>query len=291
MKKTFLAIILLITFFIRICIADNAPPAPPAELISRSCVLMDAHTGEILFEKYPDYRRYPASTTKIMTLLVSIQKMDGRQMVTVPKCAGDISLDSTRVPVYEGERMPLQDLWYGLIYKSGNDAANAIAYLTSGSVSGFVKDMNAMAQELGMMNTHFANAHGLHNPDHYTTARDIAILTRYALDNDLFREITLSTAYTMQATSKRDELPIDHHYPITDFTSKYYYPYAMGVKTGYTQMAGQCYVGAADKDGHELIVVLMFCGTTKNEKWTEAKRLYEYGFAVLAERDKASEVK
>ncbi|MBR5752199.1 MAG: D-alanyl-D-alanine carboxypeptidase [Clostridia bacterium] len=288
MRKLILVFLILTAMVLSLCGAENAAPAPPAELISRSCVLMDAHTGEILFEKYPDYKRYPASTTKIMTLLVSIQKMDGRKMVTVPACAADISLVSTRVPVYQGEKMPLQDLWYGLIYKSGNDAANAIAYLTSGSVSAFVKDMNAKAQELGMVNTHFANAHGLHNPEHYTTARDMAILTRYALDNDLFREITLSTAYTMQATSLRDELPIDHHYPITDFTSKYYYPYAMGIKTGYTQMAGQCYVGAADKDGHELIVVLMFCGTTKNEKWTEAKRLYEYGFAVLAQRDKAA---
>ena len=255
------------------------------ELISRSAILMDAYTGEVLYEKNADYRRYPASTTKIMTLLVSIEKCDGRKMVTVPKCSQDISLDSTRVPVYTGEQMPLQDLWYGLIFNSGNDAANAIAYLTSGSVSNFVKDMNQKAEALGMRNTHFANAHGLHNPEHYTTARDMALLTRHALDIDLFREITFSTAYTMQPTSLRGELVLDHRYGITDFSSKFYYPYAQGIKTGYTQMAGQCYVGCADKDGHELIVVLMYCGLTKNEKWGEAKKLFEYGFDVLSERE------
>ena len=281
-----LAAIFLIAFLVLGKCALCDVQTPDAEtLASRACVLMDALTGEILYAKNPDARREPASTTKIMTLLVSIEKCDGRKMITVPKCASDVTLDSTRVPVYPGEKMPLMDLWYGLIYRSGNDAANAIAYLTSGSIDNFVKDMNAKARELGMTNTHFANAHGLHNAEHYTTARDMAILTCYALNSDLFREITFSTSYIMQATSLRDELYIDHHYGITDFSSKYFYPYARGIKTGWHTQAGQCYVGAAEKDGHELIAVLLFCGTTKTLKWTEAKKLFEYGFALLEDRE------
>ncbi len=255
------------------------------ELTAASAILVDAYTGEVLFEKQADYRRYPASTTKIMTLIVSIEKMDGEQMVTVPKECGDISIDSTRVPVYWGEKMPLRDLWYGLIYNSGNDAANAIAVLTSGSLDAFVAEMNQKAEELGMTDTHFANAHGLHSAEHYTTARDMARLAVYCMDNDLFREITLSTTYTMQATELRGPLVLDHHYGITDFTSSYYYEYAMGIKTGYTERAGQCYVGAARKDGHELICVVLLSDYVKPPKWVDAKKLFEYGFAVLEERD------
>ena len=267
-----------------LCHAD-VKPLYEGDLICESCVLMDAFTGEILFAKSPDARRYPASTTKIMTLLISIEKCDGRKIITVPKCASDITLDSTRVPVYPGEEMPLKDLWYGLIYNSGNDAANAIAYLTSGSIDKFVADMNAKAKELGMTNTHFANAHGLHDVNHYTTARDMAKLTYYALDFDLFREVTFSTGYTMTATSKRGPLILDHHYGITDYASVYYYPYALGIKTGWHTKAGQCYVGAADKDVHELIAVVLNSGGLKASKWKDAKKLFEYGFAVLEERD------
>ena len=259
-----------------------------ADLISSSCVLMDAQTGEILYAKQPDYRRYPASTTKIMTLLLSIEKCDGRQIVTVPSSAGQISFDSTRVPVYPGEVMPMQDLWYGLIFNSGNDAANAIATLTSGSMAAFVDEMNLKAQQLGMTHTHFSNAHGLHSSEHYTTARDMAILTRYALDNDLFRHITFSTCYTMQPTELRGELTLYHDYSILDFTSAYYYKYARGIKTGYTSKAGQCFVCCAQKDGHELISVCMLCGYTKPEKWQDTNRLFEYGFAVLEARDSES---
>ena len=284
MKKFLLVCLIIATVCSFNCIGEVRAPLPE-EFLSKSIVLMDAYTGEILYAKNPDTRREPASTTKIMTLLVSIEKCKGSQIVTVPKCASDITLDSTRVPVYPGEQMPLVDLWYGLIYKSGNDAANAIAYITSGSINAFVDDMNLKAEQLGMTGTHFANAHGLHNAQHYTTARDMAILTFYALNSDLFREITFSTSYTMQATSLRDELLIDHHYGITDFATKYYYPYARGIKTGWHTQAGQCYVGAADKGDHELIVVLLYCGVNKTDKWVEAKKLFEYGFKVLEERD------
>jgi len=256
----------------------------PDSLTSKSCILIDSDTGEVLYEKDADARRYPASTTKIMTLLVSIRNMDSEMIVKVPDSASNVSFDSTRVPVYPGEVMPLRDLWYGLIYKSGNDAANAIATLTAGSVDEFVVMMNEYAERLGMTNTHFANAHGLHDEKHYTTARDMATLTRFALQSDLFREITFSTEYTMQATTLRDELIINHIYSLTDFTSSYYYKYARGIKTGYTVKAGQCYVGAAIKDGHELIVVCLNAGGYKPQKWIDSKTLFEYGFAVLESR-------
>ena len=287
--KRVLSICLILCLMALLLAAAEVKALYEDDLVCASCVLMDAYTGEILFSKNPDAKRYPASTTKIMTLLVSIENCDGREIVTVPACASDVTLDSTRVPVYPGEKMPMMDLWYGLIFNSGNDAANAIAYLTSGSIDKFVAEMNKKAAELGMTNTHFANAHGLHNTQHYTTARDMAKLTFYALDIDLFREITFSTGYTMQPTSLRGELVLDHHYGITDYASKYYYPYARGIKTGWHTKAGQCYIGAADKDGYELIAVVLSSGGNKADKWVDAKKLFEYGFAMLEEKEEKGE--
>ncbi len=254
-----------------------------SSLVSQACILVDAYTGEVLFEKDADSKRSPASITKIMTLLIAINKSDPDEIVTIPACVEDIGLNSTRVPVYHGEKMPMRDLWYGLIFKSGNDAANAIAELVSGSVDKFVEEMNEWAEKLEMTNTHFANPHGYTQEGHYTTARDMAKLTQYALDNDLFREITFSREYTMCATSLRDEYTILHNYAITEPTSSDYYQYARGIKTGYTIDAGQCYVGAGQKNGKELIVVLMKCGWTKPEKWTDARRLLMFGFSKLEE--------
>ena len=256
----------------------------PETLTSRSCVLMDALTGEILFEKDADARRYPASTTKIMTLLLAIQNSAPDQMVKIPQSASQIPLDSTRVPVYPGEVMPMEDLWYGLILKSGNDAANAIAEAVSGSVSAFVDAMNAQAKRLGMTGTHFANPHGYTNAQHYTTARDMALLTRFALKSDQFREIAFALEYAMQPTSLRDELVIRRDYAILDYKSMYYYRYARGIKTGYTSSAGQCYVGAAVKDGRELICVILNCGGLRPQKWEDAARLFDYGFQTLEGR-------
>ena len=106
------------------------------------------------------------------------------------------------------------------------------------------------------------------------------------MESDLFREITFSLSYTMQPTELRDALEIRHEYPITDYQSTYYYRYARGIKTGYTMKAGQCYVGSAQKDGRELIAVTLNCGTTKVDKWVDAKALFEYGFEKLSERDR-----
>lgn len=253
----------------------------PQELVCESCILVDALTGEILFEKDADSVRSMASTTKIMTLILSIEMNSPDEIVTIPQCVEDIGLNSTRVPVYYGEKMPLRDLWYGLIFRSGNDAANAIAWHASGSVSAFVDEMNKKAELLGMNDTHFANPHGYTQTGHYTTARDMAKLTLYALENDLFREITFGSEYTLQATSLRDELTIYHNYAITDYTSMYYYQYARGIKTGYTERAGQCFVGAAIKQDAEIVCVILKSGWTKPEKWMDAKKLFQYGFEVL----------
>ena len=284
MKKSLTAFLLLFALTFGLLSPARAETLDPDSFIAKSIVLMDALTGEILFEKDADARRYPASTTKILTLLIAINESSPDEMVTIPVSASQIPLDSSRVPVYPGEVMPMIDLWYGLMFRSGNDAANAIAEAVSGSIPAFVDEMNEWAEKLGMKNTHFANAHGYTNANHYTTARDMANLAFFALNNDLFREISFDLEYVMQPTTLRGELKIKHDYAILDYKSMYYYQYARGIKTGYTAQAGQCFVGAAVKDGRELLAVILNCGGLKPNKWQEAARLFEYGFNVLESR-------
>lgn len=282
--KRFFVLILAAMYALCACAALSETITADS-LLSDSCILVDAATGEVLFSKNADLKRSPASTTKIMTLLIAIQQSNPNEIVTIPECVQNIAPDSSVVPVYYGEKMPMRDLWYGLMYRSGNDAANAIAELTSGSVDAFVEEMNKTAESLGMTNTQFKNPHGYTQDGHYTTARDLALLAMHALNDDCFREISFGDTYTMAATALRDELVISHSYSITDYNSPYYYQYARGIKTGYTAKAGQCYVGAAVKDGRELIVVLLRCGWTKPEKWVEAKKLFQYGFETLEARE------
>lgn len=281
MMKRRIPVVLSLILIFALVFAESAFALTDGDLLSEAVMLVDANTGEILYAKNPDMQLSMASTTKIMTLILSIEMSSPDEIVTIPQCVEDIGFNSTRVPVYYGEVMPLQDLWYGLIFRSGNDAANAIAHHEAGSVEAFVRMMNDKAKELGMTGTSFANPHGYTAAGHYTTARDMSRLALYCLKNDLFREITFGHEYTLQPTSLRDALTIYHDYPINDYDSMYYYQYSRGIKTGYTQAAGQCFVGAAIKEDKEIVVVMLRCGWEKFSKWPEAKKLYQYGFELL----------
>ena len=162
----------------------------PGHLYGRSCILINADTGDILFEKDADTRRYPASTTKIMTCILALEYGPMGQQVTLP--AGiTVDSSSSRMNLNIGDTMLFDDLVYGMMLASGNDAAKAIAVIVSGSEAKFVQLMNQKAQELGMTvnTTHFDNVHGLHSSNHYTTARDLAVIMSYALKNPTFRDI------------------------------------------------------------------------------------------------------
>ena len=249
-------------------------------LYAEAAVLIDAATGETLFAKNAEETMYPASTTKIMTLLLALLNGDLDRTVTVPSSAGNIPGDSSRMPVAPGEHLPFRDLLYGLMIRSGNDAANAIATLSAGSVNDFVEQMNAKAQELGLSGTHYVNPHGYHDKEHYTTAADMAALTRYALQDAGFREVFTTHTYALSATDVRAARTLTSSYAIFDEDSQYYYPDAIGGKTGFTSAAGYCFVCAAERGGVELIAVVFKSGSTGADRWTDAARLFEYGFAA-----------
>jgi D-alanyl-D-alanine carboxypeptidase len=213
-----------------------------------------------------------------MTLLIALEKGDLDRSVTVPQAASEVPKDSSLVPVYPGEKMTLRDLLYGLMIRSGNDAANAIAVHVSGSVDKFVAEMNRKAQQLGLKDTHFTNPHGYHHKEHYTTARDLATLTRYAMANNAFMSIAASLTHTLPPTSKREALVINSNTELVQLGDPHYYPGAYGIKSGYHRAAGFCYVGAAQKEQKQLLAVVLDC-RTRSMAWDDMKRLFNYGFA------------
>lgn len=258
---------------------DSSQPSVLREdyLFGESTVVIDGETGDVLFSKDANARMYPASTTKIMTLLLAVESGWSFDMpVTIPAEAGDIPSDSSIVPVYKGETTTFGELLYGMMLHSGNDAANAVAVLVAGSLSGFVERMNARAAELGCTGTHFVNAHGYHDENHYSTAMDLALITMEALKHESIREIVSTASYTINV-SPRGQIPLHSTNSMINSASSYYYEDCIGVKTGTHSRAGRCFVGAAEKDGVTLITVTLKCNSDA-EKWTDTKRMFEFGF-------------
>ena len=259
---------------------DDAHPEEltGAYLYAEKVCLINAETGEVLLEKAADDPAEPASTTKIITLLTALELCDPEKKVVIPEAAAEVPKDSTLVPVTPGETMVMRDLLYGMMIRSGNDAANAVAALCSGSPEAFAEKMNETAAKLGMKHSRFVNAHGYTAEGHYTTARDLVTAARYGLTQPLFREIVTCLKYTLPATEKRGELPVTVKWEIFNPLSQYYIPHAAGVKSGYTSTAGFCYVGAYQENGVTLIAAVMG-GQTRNMAWTDLRRLFAYGMA------------
>ncbi len=247
------------------------------DLRGETAIVIDGGTGRVLFEKNADEALYPASTTKIMTCLLALENGDLDKIITVPKEITKLPSDSSLVPLKAGEKMSLRDLLYGLMLPSGNDAAVTIAVAIAGSVDDFVAMMNFRARELGCRNTRFENPHGYQDKDHKTSARDLALIAREAMKNATFREIVSAGSYTIEATNKSKSRKLTSTDLMLSEKSTYYYAYETGIKTGHHAKAGHCFVGAAEKDGVELISVTLKSG--ENSKWTDTKRLMEYGFS------------
>ena len=223
---------------------------------------------------------YPASTTKIMTLLLALESgisMD--TTIVIPQQANQVPVDSSLVPVFPGDMMTFRDLLYGFMLTSGNDGANAVAVLVSGNVDAFVERMNRRAREIGCEDTHFQNPHGYHDVNHYSTALDLARITREAIKLDSFRKIVSAPYYIMNIRRGNAELEnrIVNTNSLLKSGNTYYYPDCIGVKTGYHSAAGQCFVGAAERDGARLISVDLH-SVGSYEKWVDTIRLFNYGF-------------
>lgn len=234
-----------------------------AEAISaRSAILLDAATGRVLYEQDADRRSLIASTTKIMTALVVCEQCNVLDRMKIPKEA--VGIEGSSMYLKEGEVLALQELLYGLMLSSGNDAAVALAIYCAGTVEGFAGLMNDKARMLGMKNTHFVNPNGLDAPDHYSTARDLAVLAAYAMENPVFRTTVSAKTVSLPGRS------LKNHNRLLWMVDG-----ADGVKTGYTKAAGRILVSSAIREGRRLVAVTIHDGND----WEDHKVLLEDGFS------------
>lgn len=248
-----------------------------AEISEESAVLMDADNGGIMYSKDSTGMRYPASVTKIMTCLLTIENADLSDTVTMTETGTQAAVSgSTNAATVVGEQFTVEECLYMLMLKSANDIANQLAEHVGGSIDKFADMMNARAAELGCTGTHFTNPSGLPDPDHYTTAVDIAKIMAGCLENETFRKIIATPSYTIPATNKSPARQLENHCRLIDTGSEYYYSYCIGGKTGYTNAAGRTLVCAAEKDGRTLIGVTMR-GMTKAD-FSDMAALFDYGF-------------
>jgi len=252
------------------------------QLYAQSAIVVEANTGKVIFEKNPDQIMYPASTTKIMTVLLGILEGDMNATAVTTETALAIPDDSSTMDLRLGEEINFRDLLYGTMLLSANEGANVIAETLYGSVDAFVAHMNEKAVEFGMTNTNFVNPHGLHDPYHFTTARDMATLARIAMQNETFRDIASTVTYSLPRTNIQRSRTLTTtnrllRKPTDDYKNAYYYADAAGIKTGYHSQAGYCFVGYAERDGVELISVILYSDIYG--RWTDTKKLMEYGFA------------
>ncbi|MBQ7565822.1 MAG: D-alanyl-D-alanine carboxypeptidase [Oscillospiraceae bacterium] len=228
---------------------------------AKSALLLDADTGEILFEKNASSRSLIASTTKIMTALLIAEHCDAdAQVVIEPEAVG---VEGSSMYLREGDIFTVRQLLYGLMLQSGNDAAAALAQYLDGDEETFVRRMNERAAALGLADTHYANPHGLDSGENYSTAADLARLTAFALENDTFRGIV-----STKTVSFGDRTLVNHNKLLWKYDG------CIGVKTGYTRAAGRILVSAAEREGRRLIAVTICDG----DDWNDHIKLLDYGF-------------
>ena len=243
-------------------------PVKGYALSAEKAILADAATGRILYEKNADSRSLIASTTKIMTALVVCEQCNVLDRMRIPKEA--VGIDGSALYLREGEVLTIQELLYGLMLHSGNDAAVALAIYCGGTVEGFAEMMNDKARQIGMQNSHFENPNGLDAPGHYSTARDLAMLAAYAMQNPIFSK-TVSTK----------NITIGQRYLHNHNKLLWQVEGADGVKTGYTRAAGRILVSSALRDGRRLVAVTI----NAPDDWHDHAMLLEQGFSGFAHRN------
>lgn len=282
-------IVFILSFVISLFSTTSFANTTEISTYSPRCILMEASTGKIIYEKNAYEKAYPASTTKIMTAILTLEHCDLTDTATVSHDAiFSVPLGYAHAYLVEGEVLTIEQLLHVLLIPSANDAANVLAEHIAGSMSSFTTMMNTKASEIGCLNTHFVNANGIHDENHYSTAYDLALMGRYAMQNDTFRKIVTTTKYTLPATNKY--LESNRYFKATnelivpddrDSVDNYYYPYTTGIKTGFTNSAANCIVASAKKDDIEYIVVILGAEQTENglsQRYIDCKNLFNYAF-------------
>ena len=240
-------------------------------VVAQSAAVVDSYSGDFLFAKNENGKQYPASSTKILTALIVVESGDLDHLVTVD--LADTKVEPSSLGLKPGEQYTRRQLLFGLLLKSANDVAMALARDNAGSVPAFAEKMNLRAAQLGATSSHFVNPHGLHDPNHYTTAHDLVLIGRAAMQQPLFREIVSTVYYIWRAPSGQIEQLRNHNRLLRHFAG------CNGLKTGYTRIAQQVLVSSALRGGHEVVSVVLH--TDKPGIWDDSKALLSYGLIKL----------
>lgn len=289
MKKTNKIIVNLMLILIFINLIPNFC-STSLPLQSQGAVLIDSTSGQVLYDKNMNSKLYPASTTKIMTAILAIENKKLADTVVINENT-PFEIEGTHIALEGGEILTIEQLLYAALLNSANDAALSLAKAVSGSEEKFVELMNQKASELGMLNTHFNNPHGLTDEEHYSSAYDLAILAQYALKNETFKKIIKEITYTIPPTNKKSEsrnLHTTDRLLFAKNNNKYlinvnnqkrytYYEGAIGIKNGYTSAAKNCNVAAATRNNTTLISVVL--GAEGSSVWSDTHYLLDYGFS------------
>lgn len=278
--KKILSVLIILIFSINISVSYCISKEP--EISAESAILIDSNTEKILYSKNETKRMYPASTTKILTAILAIENSNLSDIVTVPyEALSSIPSGYSVAPLQEGENFTIEELLKVMLIYSANDAANVLAFHISGSIEDFAILMNNKVAELGLKDTNFTNPSGMHNENHYTTAYDLSIIMKYCMKNTTFRKLSLVKNCIIPATDKYEERTFQTTNELLDVSSYYYYKYAIAGKTGFTSQAQNCLVSVSNKDGLELICVVLSVGINEDNlsaKFIDTKTVFDYGY-------------
>lgn len=258
---------------------------------AKATALIELNSHTIVYAQELDRQLYPASLTKIMTCMLALENGNLDDILTVSETAlQNLSEYGSTAGLMEGEQISLRELLYCIMVSSANEGCNVVAEYIAGSTDAFVAMMNEKAAALGMHGTHYANTHGLHNSEHYTTVRDLAVLAMWAWQNPQFREFATTTVHTVPATNKSGErtLTTTNYLTSTDTYGRYYYEKARGIKTGFTTPAGGCLISTATDGDLSFMSIVCGCeqlidddGKDLDMRFIETRKLFDYGFETF----------
>lgn len=285
LKHILIMILIIINFlYTQVSAVDSNINTP--NISAEAAILIDASSGTVLFSKNAQEKMYPASTTKILTAIIAIEKCDLNDVVTVHNSAiKTIPAGYSSAYLSDGEEITVNDLLKVFLVHSANDAGNVLAEYISGSVNDFASVMNEKLAEIGCQHSHFLNPSGIHNDNHYTTAEDLAKLARYCMKNSTFRTIVSMKSCTIDKTNKSDVRKYKNTNDLLNPSSKYYISDCVGIKTGYTSQAKNCLISAFTKDNLNLISVVLGAPTLSSGESTrciDSSTLYKYGYSNFA---------
>lgn len=284
LKKLFIFILTFLLIISTLSCNAFAYQISGFELDAHTALLISLDTDEVLFSQNADDKVYPASLTKMLTAVILIENTQNldTEIITYTKEANNeiLGTGSVVLGLKIGEQVTARDALYGLLVSSGGDIAYAIAHHYGGDTAGFVELMNKKAAEIGLENSHFGNPVGLHDEFTYTTGNDIARLARYALQYEIFKTVTSTVKYTIPATNMSGARSFTTTNYLTNPTTNYFYKYASGIKTGFTDEAGRCVVSTASLDGYNYLCVIMGCKNKngKRNEFLDSANLYRWAF-------------